>query len=237
MEKFNSSQKIGEIVARFPKAGDIFMENRIDFCCGGDRPLMEAIKESGLDEAKILSDLNKLYEEFVNSADSKETDWQSAPIDELVDYILNKHHGYLWDELPKISKLSTTILKVHGAHHPELSRVHKLFSTLKMELEEHLTKEETLQYPAIREYLKTKSNNDLEKAIDIIEELEKEHTGAGDILKELRVVTEDYKIPDDVCPTFELTYTKLQELESDLFRHIHLENNILFPRLRELYKG
>lgn len=234
MNKFTSTQKIGEIVATFPKATDIFLEYRIDFCCGGDRPLIEAIEERGLNETDIVNSLNKLYEEFINSSESKDKNWKEAPFDELVDQIVNKHHAYLWEELPKISSLSTTILRVHGEHHPELSKVHKLFHTLKMELEEHLNKEETMQYPAIREYLKTKSKTDLEKAINIIEELEKEHTGAGDILKELRKVTKDYEIPDDVCPTFETTYAKLQELESDLFQHIHLENNILFPRLRDI---
>jgi regulator of cell morphogenesis and NO signaling len=237
MSKFSSSQRIGEIVAKFPKAADIFIENKIDFCCGGDRSLIVAIEEKGLSEAKILDDLNKLYEEFESNLDSKDINWQEAPISELVEYIINKHHAYLWDELPRISKLTTTILKVHGQSHPELSKVHKLFNTLKMELEEHLNKEETMQYPAIREYARTKSYADLERAINIINELEKEHTGAGDILKELRIVTDDYKIPDDVCPTFELTYEKLQEMESDLFKHIHLENNILFPRLRELFEN
>lgn len=237
MSKFSSSQRIGEIVAKFPKAADIFIENKIDFCCGGDRSLNVAIEEKGLDEAKILDDLNKLYEEFESNLDSKDINWQEASISELVEYIINKHHAYLWDELPRISKLATTILKVHGQSHPELSKVHKLFNTLKMELEEHLNKEETMQYPAIREYARTKSYADLERAINIINELEKEHTGAGDILKELRIVTDDYKIPDDVCPTFELTYEKLQEMESDLFKHIHLENNILFPRLRELFEN
>ncbi|CAK7029318.1 iron-sulfur cluster repair di-iron protein [Tissierella sp.] len=237
MSKFSSSQRIGEIVAKFPKAADIFIENKIDFCCGGDRLLIVAIEEKGLSEAKILDDLNKLYEEFESNLDSKDINWQEAPISELVEYIINKHHAYLWDELPRISKLTTTILKVHGQSHPELSKVHKLFNTLKMELEEHLNKEETMQYPAIREYARTKSYADLERAINIINELEKEHTGAGDILKELRIVTDDYKIPDDVCPTFELTYEKLQEMESDLFKHIHLENNILFPRLRELFEN
>ncbi|MBU5312696.1 iron-sulfur cluster repair di-iron protein [Tissierella carlieri] len=235
MSKFNSSERIGEIVAKFPKAADIFIENKIDFCCGGDRSLIVAIEEKGLNETKILDDLNKLYEEFANNLDSKDINWQEAPIIELVEYIINKHHAYLWDELPRISKLTTTILKVHGQSHPELSKVHKLFNTLKMELEEHLNKEETMQYPAVREYARTKSYADLERAINIINELEKEHTGAGDILKELRIVTDDYKIPDDVCPTFELTYEKLQEMESDLFKHIHLENNILFPRLRQLF--
>ena len=233
MSNFNSSSKIGEVVAKFPKAADVFIENKIDFCCGGNRPLTEAVKDSNSDVDKIVEQLNNLYEKFKN-ASSEDRDWQVEPLDVLVEHILNTHHGYLWDELPRLSQLSTTILKVHGEHHPELFKVNKLFSMLKMELEEHLTKEETLQYPAINEYVKTKSQTDLKKSIDIIDELEKEHSAAGDILKELRVVTEDYAIPDGVCPTFELVYQKLQEVELDLFQHIHLENNILFPRLREL---
>jgi regulator of cell morphogenesis and NO signaling len=237
MSKFNSSQKIGYIVTKFPKAADIFIENKIDFCCGGDRPLIEAINERNLDEEKIVDDLNELYEEFKDNLYQKDKNWEEAPIDELVEYIINKHHAYLWDELPRIGELSTTILKVHGQSHPELSKVHKLFSMLRMELEEHLAKEENMQYPPIKEYIQTRSYDDLEKAIEVIDELEDEHTGAGDILKELRKVTEDYKIPKDVCPTFELTYKKLQEVELDTFKHIHLENNILFPRLRKLYEN
>lgn len=233
MSKFNSSSKIGEIVAAFPKAADLFIENKIDFCCGGNRPLSEAVKDSNSDSQTIVSELNRLYEDFKN-ASSVDRDWQSEPLDELVEHILNTHHGYLWDELPRLSQLSNTILKVHGESHPELFKVHKLFSMLKMELEGHLTKEETLQYPAINEYVKTKSQADLKKSIDIIDELEEEHSNAGDVLKELRIVTKDYVIPDDVCRTFELVYEKLQNLELDLFRHIHLENNILFPRLRDL---
>ena len=234
MGKFNSSERLGDIVVKFPKAAEIFKEKKIDFCCGGNRPLIEAVNEKGLNEVEIMDSINKAYEEYTADAEAK--DWTTAPFDELVDHILNKHHAYMWEYLPKIGKYSMTILKVHGEHHPELSRVHKLFSTIKMELEEHLTKEETLQYPAIKRYVKTKSNEDLEKAVKIIDDLEKEHTAAGDILKELRVVTNDYAIPDDVCGTFEKTYEMLQEMESDLFQHIHLENNILFPRLRALLK-
>src|SRR5690606_30619626 len=121
-------------------------------------------------------------------ASAQDKDWTTAPLDELVEHILNKHHAYLWDEMPKIAKLAMTIMKVHGEHHPELIKVHKLFRTVQMELEEHLTKEETLQYPAINRFLETNSKEDLEKAVNIIDELEKEHTNAGDILKELREI-------------------------------------------------
>ncbi|MGD9567866.1 MAG: iron-sulfur cluster repair di-iron protein [Sedimentibacter sp.] len=232
MNKFNSTQQIGEIVNAFPKAADIFKEYKIDFCCGGNRPLSEAINEQKVNETELINRLNEAYETYESSV--KDKNWVEAETDEIIEQILNKHHAYLWSELPVIGKLSTIILRVHGPHHPELSRVHKLFNTLKMELEDHLTKEETIQYPAIKEYQKTGSIDDLNKAVDIINDLETEHTGAGNILKELREVTNDYKIPDDVCETFEKTYNKLQELEADLFQHIHLENNILFHRLRKL---
>lgn len=231
MSIFTSNQKIGDIVAKFPNASEVFKEYKIDFCCGGDRPLKAAIKEQGLNEQEVLNKINTLYEDFKNKNNLEEKNWVEAPFDQLVDHILNVHHAYLHENLPKIGELTAKILRVHGNSHPELFKVHKLFNSIKTELEAHLIKEETIQYPAIKEYEKTKTIADLDNAIKIIKELEEEHTGAGDILKELREVTDDYAVPDDGCPTFKLTYDKLQELESDLFQHIHLENNILFPRL------
>lgn len=157
-----------------------------------------------------------------------------APLNELVDHIIEKHHGYLKGELPYLGKLVKTIYRVHGEHHPELAQVYELFNGLKADLDSHLSKEETLQYPAIKKYLETKSEEDLKKAINIIDELIKEHIDSVEILSQLRKVTKNYIIPDDVCPTFEMTYQKIQDVEADLFEHIQLENNILFPKLREL---
>lgn len=233
MGTFHSSQKIGEIVTKFPKSADILKEYKIDFCCGGDRPLLTAVKEQGLNETEVLGKINSLYEKF-KDVKTKDKNWEEASFSELADHILNTHHAYLWEELPKISELTNKILRVHGEHHPELSKVHRLFHNLKMELEEHLIKEETIQYPAIREYDKNKSQAELDRAVNITKELEDEHTGAGDILKELRKITNDYKVPEDGCNSYRLTYSKLEELEADTFQHIHLENNILFPRLLEL---
>ena len=234
MSKFNSSQNIGEIVVEFPKAADVFKAYKIDFCCGGNRPLITAIEEQGFDETEVLDRLNELYKKFAEDLEANDKDWREASTEEIVEQILYKHHAYLWAELPKIGRLVITILKVHGANHPELSKVHRLFNTVNIELESHLVKEETIQYPAIREYLDSNDEADLDKAIKIIDELKEEHAGAGNIMKELRIVTDDYKIPSDVCVTFESTYAKLQEMEDDLFQHIHLENNVLFPRLLRL---
>ncbi|WP_160687144.1 iron-sulfur cluster repair di-iron protein [Clostridium sp. C2-6-12] len=236
MNTFNSNQKIGEIVTKFPNAADIFKEYKIDFCCGGDRPLITAINEQGVNEAEILEKINTSYDKLQNNLYANNRNWVEAPLDELVDHIVNVHHAYLYENLPKISELTTKILRVHGGHHPELSKVHKLFHTIKMELDAHLIEEETTQYPAIKEYLRSINEVDLDKAINIINQLQDEHTGAGDILKELRRVTNDFKAPSDGCNTYKLTYVKLEEMESDIFQHIHLENNILFPRLYELKK-
>jgi regulator of cell morphogenesis and NO signaling len=235
MIKFDSSQKIGDIVVTFPKAADILKEYKIDFCCRGNRPLAEAIEAQGLDEKEVLGKINDLYEKYHTEQNDK--NWGEASITELVDQIVNKHHAYLWSELPKISELTTLILRVHGPSHPELAKVHKLFHILKMDLESHLTKEEAVQYPAINDYAKSNLESDLNIALGVIEELEQEHDAAGDILKEMREVTGDYKIPSDVCDTFISTYNKLKELENDMFQHIHLENNILFPKLRGMLKA
>lgn len=228
MNQFNSNQSIGQIVAMFPKAGEIFMEYRIDFCCGGHRPLLDAIKAQNIEETELLDKLETAYLDITKQSD--QIDYNSIKSDALIDYIIHKHHGYLNRSLPEISELSHTILRVHGANHKELFDLHKLFHSLKSELELHLIKEETLLFPYIKDYEQNPSPELLKKIADTLEELEGEHDGAGDILKELRSLTKDYTLPADVCRTYELTYEKIQELEADLFQHIHLENNILFLR-------
>jgi regulator of cell morphogenesis and NO signaling len=230
MDEIQSSEKIGDIVARFPKAGDIFTEYSIDFCCGGNRPLIEAIKEQNLDEKEVLGTLRKIYQKTLGQ-DHKDTDWRQASTSKLIDHILNTHHVYMRRELPQLSDLSTTILRVHGASHGELSQVHRLFHNLKLEIDQHLIKEEEIVFPLLKDYAENPSSSKLTKIVDLNGELRKEHDGAGDVVKELRKVTDHYSVPSDGCPTYIMTYTKLEDMESNLFQHIHLENNILFPRL------
>ena len=227
---FKSSEKIGEIVTRFPKAMEVFKEYNIDFCCGGDRTLSSAIDIQYLNEGEVLSKLEEAYKKTQGIV-LKDIDWRNASYSDLIDYVVKTHHAYMHKELPQLSELITTILRVHGANHEELEKVYKLFHTLRTELDEHLIKEEVTLFPLIKEYEKAPTDALLDKALKIIKDLESEHTGAGDILKEIRKITLDYTIPQDVCNTFKFTYTKLGEMENDLFQHIHLENNILFPRL------
>ena len=226
---FSSSERIGDIVARFPKAGKIFTEYGIDFCCGGHRALSEAIEEWGLDEAEVLGRLGESYQDIMGQ-DRKDVDWREEPAPKLMDHLLNTHHVYLRRELPQLSGLVTTILRVHGASHGEvLSKVHRLFHNLKMEIDQHLIKEEEIVFPLIREYTENPSSSQLKRIVEMNGELMNVHDGAGEILKGLSKITDQYSVPADVCSTYEMTYRKLEDLESDLFQHIHLENNILFP--------
>lgn len=231
MTHFTASQNVGEIVTQFPKSADLFKEYRIDFCCGGDRLLGSVLKEANLDEGIVLDRINTLYEELKDTRHS-ERDWTQAPSSELIEHVVNTHHAYLNVELPRASELVTKILRVHGAHHPELATVYRLFHRLKMELEQHLIKEEEIEFPLLKEYETNPSGENQDKLQRILRELETEHEGAGDLLKELRKVTNDFEIPEDACNTYRLAYQKLEEIENDTFQHVHLENNILFPRFR-----
>ncbi|WJE52487.1 iron-sulfur cluster repair di-iron protein [Bacillus cereus] len=226
---FTENSVIGDIVTQFPKASDLFKSYRIDFCCGGNRPIIDAINERNLSAEEILTKLNTLYHE-TKQLNESEIDWKTASYSELIDYIVNKHHRYLNEELPLLSPYVTKVLRVHGAGQPHLAQIHKLFHELKTELEQHLIKEETEDFPLILAFEQNPTDENYMKLRKVVDELENEHNHAGDIIKELRKVTNDFTPPVGACGTYRLVYQRLEALESDLFEHIHLENNVLFPR-------
>lgn len=231
---FNRNQRLGEIAAVFPKATETFMKHDIDFCCGGDRTLELALNAKGLDIDMILDELDKAYTEY-NAIKNDDIDWRNSDFSTLIDFIVNKHHSFMKKELPLIDTLVNKILKVHFIDNGEvLTKVHKLFGQLKTEIETHLIKEEEVLFPLIKQYEKTPSDELLNKIINVMNETEDEHDAAGDILKELRKVTNQYEVPPTGCNSFKLTYEKLMSVEVDLFHHIHLENNIMFERLKSL---
>lgn len=224
------TDRVGDIVTRVPGADAVFKQFKIDFCCGGSKPLNEAIEQNELDETEVLQKLNEKLEQAQNVKEDG-TDWEKVPYGQLVDHIVHTHHAYLYDELPQLSAYVTKVYRVHGPHRPELADVYQLFHALKSELEEHSIKEENDAFPLIKEYEQMPSEEKRTHLVRVIEELEQEHDHSGDLLKQLREVTRDYALPEGACNTYTLTYQKLEALESDLFTHIHLENNILFPRL------
>jgi regulator of cell morphogenesis and NO signaling len=225
---FNKNDKVGDIVTRFPKASEVFQSHKIDYCCGGHKSLIEVTSDQNIEVDQVLLDLNKYYNQVGNTSNK---DWVTADLNELVNHILQEHHAFLHTNLPIISELLRTILRVHGTNHPELLKVYQKFQTLKTEFEVHLIKEETIQYPAIDNYLKSLNENDLKLAQSVIVELENEHEVAGNLIKEINELTNDYSIPNDGCETYAKAYNLLKDMEQNTFTHIHLENNILFPRL------
>ncbi|PEA52949.1 iron-sulfur cluster repair di-iron protein [Bacillus pseudomycoides] len=226
---FTETSVIGDIVTKFPKASDLFKSYRIDFCCGGNRPLIDAIHERNLSVEEVITNLNTLYHETKVLNESK-IDWTIASYSELIDYIVNKHHRYLNEELPQLSPYVTKVFRVHGAKQPHLAKIHKLFYELKTELEQHIIKEETEDFPLILAFEQNPTDENYTRLSKVVGQLESEHSHAGDIMKELRNITNDFTPPEGACGTYRLVYQRLAALESDLFQHIHLENNILFPR-------
>lgn len=229
---FTEADKIGRIVTVYPGASNLLKRYDIDFCCGGGRAIGGALEEKGLDAESVLAELNAGYEKSLTQ-DGKDRDWQQATMTELITHVVQKHHAYLKEELPVLGEFVTKILRVHGARHGELAELHRCFHTLKMELEQHLVSEEEQMFPLVCEFEREPDAGKLAAAQNVIAELESEHTGAGDLLKRMREITDGYTLPDGACRTYTLTFQKLEEMESDLFEHIHLENNILFPRVME----
>ncbi|WP_223154905.1 iron-sulfur cluster repair di-iron protein [Alkalibacillus aidingensis] len=224
--QFTVDTKTGDIVTQFPKASSIFKQYQIDFCCGGNRPIGEALDELELDREKVLKEINDLYQ---GANTEEDTDWTQKSNSELVNHIVSEHHDHLRQVLPEISAYVTKVYHVHGGNHPELTTIYTAFHQLKQELESHLYQEEKALFPVIKNY-REEGSLDKEEIAQTIRELEDDHDHSGDLLKQMREATQGYRIPDGACNTFQLTYLKLDELESDMFQHIHLENNILFPR-------
>ncbi|MCT4783239.1 MULTISPECIES: iron-sulfur cluster repair di-iron protein [Exiguobacterium] len=228
---FTSDTHVSDIVKQCPQAADIFKRNRIDFCCGGNRPLAEATDKSKRSTEEILEEVNALYK---RKQEMNETsiDWDAASSSELVEHIIHKHHQFLTDELPQLTPYVTKVFRVHGQHHPHLGQVHQLFNQLKLELEQHIVKEETKDFPTLLRHEAEPTEETTRELETILASLESEHAAAGDLLKTLRHVTNDFTPPEGACGTYRLVYQRLEALEADTFEHIHLENNILFPRAR-----
>lgn len=232
--KFNGSEKIGDIVTMFPGASNLLKAHGIDFCCGGNRPLLTALRQQGTDAEQFLAQLNASREEEAKRLGDPGVNWREVSFSGLIDHVVGTHHAFLLRELPVLSEFTTKIYHVHGPKQGDtLQKLHKLFHEMKGELEQHLAAEEEIVFPLIKRYEESPSEELLSHVVHEINTLEADHSSVGDILKEMRSVTNGYELPEWACRTYTLTFQKLEDLESDIFQHIHLENNILFPRVLE----
>ncbi len=231
MEKLiRKDYSLGEVVTVYPAIVKKFNDMELDYCCGGSKSLEVALKEKGIDVDKFIEDLNKEFKEF-KFENSQYVDWREKFSEELISHIVETHHGETFRLLKEIDPLMVKVFRVHFSHDPELlMKVHSLFGKLKCELEEHLLKEENILFPLMIKYDKAKDEKEKKEIEEDIRIIVNEHEAAGDILKELAEVTDDYKVPEWGCISFKLLYDYLHDLEKDLFIHIHKENNILFPR-------
>lgn len=230
--KVTERTPVGDIVAKHPRAAHVFEKHRIDYCCGGDRPLGDACEAAGVSGQAVLAEVRQTVLE-----PSPDRDWTSATLAELVAHIVSAHHAYLHAELPVLDDRLQKVLAVHGARHgTTLEPLSHAFAGLRLELEPHLDKEEQVLFPAIVRAEQAAHDpkgvrdgvaSRLRRPIAVMEQ---EHESAGRALNVMRGVTIDYSVPEDGCATYRALFDGLVRLEADLHRHIHLENNILFPR-------
>ena len=224
--------KVGDIVTEDCRAAEIFKREGIDFCCGGNQSLEQAAKEKNLNIAEIEYKLNNL-DEVVSNRQLNYNDWN---LDFLCDYIVNEYHNKVYKLLPQLMAYLNKLVQVHGANHPELKEIADLFSLVNTELPIHQRQEEEVFFPAIKEALRTNSVQAKEIITSQIAPMMDEHELIGGTIDKINVLSKKYSVPDDGCNTYRLTYKLLEEFEDDLHTHVHLENNILYPKALNLTK-
>jgi regulator of cell morphogenesis and NO signaling len=229
---------LADLAARSLSAIRILEQHGLDYCCGGKQPLEQACLSKGLAPDQILREIDEAA-----AASTADRDWQTAPLDELVSHIVETHHAYLKLDLPVLEARIEKVVTVHGARDPErLPRLAAVFAGLRQELEMHLHKEEVILFPFIVQYGRAESRNQPTPPVPFgsianpIAAMEHEHADAGDALEGIRDLTDGYTPPAYACSTVRALYEGLKALEKDLHVHIHLENNILFPRAIALEK-
>jgi regulator of cell morphogenesis and NO signaling len=215
---------IGEIVALDYRAAEVFKEAGIDFCCGGKQRITEVCSEKNIDPIELVNKLEML-ESTPNTTSHNFIEWDQVF---LCDYIINTHHKYVLKSLPELVMYTEKIASVHGERHPELAEVAALFSQLNKELLQHMKKEEEVLFPAIKEAESSGSSKSI--IVSEIERLSGEHEFAGGAMDKIRAITSNYRVPADGCNTYNVTFKLLRQFEDDLHTHVHLENNILFPK-------
>jgi regulator of cell morphogenesis and NO signaling len=217
---------IGEIVANDFRAAEVFKAAGIDFCCGGKKSIEDTCNEKNIDKTELTEKLKRL-ESAPNTTTHNFKEWDPAF---LCDYIVNTHHKFVLKSLPDLVFYTEKIATVHGTGHPELKEVTDLFSQINRELFQHLKNEEEVLFPAIKEAGKSGSENAKAIIRSEIKRLSGEHEFAGGAMDKINAITGNYMVPADGCNTYKVAFQLLSQFEDDLHVHVHLENNILFPK-------
>ncbi|MEO6906936.1 MAG: iron-sulfur cluster repair di-iron protein [Abditibacteriaceae bacterium] len=219
---------VGQLVTENPGRARVLESVGLDYCCGGKHLLSEACAEKGLNYATVATELAAY--DATHSAEG--TDWASASMADLADNIIEKHHGYLSEELPRLEYLAGRVKNAHGDKHPSLIELNDIVCALSSAQLKHNSEEENELFPKIKKLESATSAADLDfdSLSDFIGDLEAQHAKAGAALEKIKELTHNYTPPSDTCNTHRVFLVALQELENDMHIHIHKENSILFPR-------
>lgn len=232
----DNEETIGEIVAKNFHTAEVFKKYGIDFCCQGNRTVRKACEDAGVEVSIVEKELNDPH--LLNTVTTNNHNFTEWDLGFLADYITNTHHKYLRKYLPELNMYSDKVSRVHGKSHPELHTVNELMKQVTEELYSHMEDEEKILFPTVKIIEKAKESEVKYSATDnfesIVENAEKEHKDVGYALEQMRKLTDNYTPPSDACASYTLLFKMMEEFEVDLFTHIHLENNILFPKAIEM---
>lgn len=229
---------IGEYVAKDFRTAAIFSKYGIDFCCKGNRTIQEACDKKDIDTNQLMEQLNTV----LLTKNDNELDFKSWPLDLLADYIEKRHHRYVEEKTPMLLHFLDKLCKVHGESHPELFEINELFKASAGELAQHMKKEELILFPFVKKMVKaTLTDNLIEQphfgtVKNPIAMMMQEHDTEGERFRKIALLSNNYAPPADACTTYRVAFAMLEEFEQDLHKHIHLENNILFPKAMVLEK-
>lgn len=227
------NKTLAQIVTEKHQAASVFEKYHLDFCCKGKRPLSEALVERHLSAEQVIGELEEVFKKNANNDAAL---FNYIHLSQLCDYIVSTHHAYVKQNLPQIYAYLEKVATKHGNRHPELNEIFKLFTELKEELTEHIFKEERILFPRIKEIEKNflERNSFTAPVAGYIEApvsvMEHEHDRAGYLMEQIRIKTNNYTPPTDACNTYKVSFASLQAFEADLHQHVHLENNVLFPK-------
>lgn len=228
---------ISHLVASDYRTATVFKQNRIDFCCNGNKSIGDACEQKKVDTDKLVSQLNNVTQQKNTGV----IDYNAWPPDLLADYIEKKHHRYVAQKIEEIMPFLNKVMRVHGDRHPELLEIGQLFEGSAEELTSHMKKEEAVLFPYIRKMVQAQQEGNAVQAPfgtvqNPIRMMMHEHDTEGDRFRKISSLSNDYTTPEDACNTYRVTFALLKEFEEDLHLHIHLENNILFPKSIALEK-
>lgn len=233
---FGSDTKVKEIALSNPEARRILEDAGVDYCCGGEKSLHDACLHTDVPTEEILKRLH----ENTKLASPDQDNWASASLGSLTQHIREKHHQYVRESIPRVQSKLEKVAAKHGKNHPEIADIQRLFSEIGREMIMHMQKEEQILFPYIDGLERSVNAHRsveppfFQTVVNPIQAMMKDHDSAGELLRHIRKASNEYTAPADACTTYKALYQELQEFEADLHQHVHLENNILFPRAVEM---